>query len=394
MRKTFLLLFAQLCFLTLFGCSKAPDQEWTVTSTGIKHGDFYWCDADHLAAKYLEAGNGYNFTNLYFDARDFKNSQRIEAKDENGTPLSISVKQCEKNTFIFFGGGAGGGKYGLYRMPLNGRAELLAVPKDHSLGGIESHNVSLNGKIIVEPMPRKASGDTYIADPECTSYVHPDFTLLCLDIRNSQVIALSRFVITSYLWQDRVPIRSIDGKSPEVQVRNPQPPLMDDAGKPIIYAVFLRDLHGKIIARIDRDSAHLTGMPHYAASLDESYLYSPCAIRKQSSREVIVDRVCRYRLDGSSHEWEEIFSFDLVDKLKSEIQYLSVDLKGNIYFSLGGVSGKDGGIWKFDAANKKIVHVVIGVDAKFDHRPLISPDGKKLAFDREYVLHVAQQKGE
>ena len=392
MRKTFLLLFAQLCFLTLFGCSKAPDQEWTVTSTGIKHGDFYWCDADHLAAKYLEAGNGYNFTNLYFDARDFKNSQRIEAKDENGTPLSISVKQCEKNTFIFFGGGAGGGKYGLYRMPLNGRAELLAVPKDHSLGGIESHNVSLNGKIIVEPMPRKASGDTYIADPECTSYVHPNFTLLCLDIRNSQVIALSRFVITSYLWQDRVPIRSIDGKSPEIQVRNPQPPLTDDAGKPFTSAIFLRDLNGKVLLRLDNDPVYKTDALLYVAGPDDAYLYSPCKKISKSKFSLDYDRVCRYPLDGSMHAWEEIFSFDMADKLKSGIQHISIDAVGNVYFDMPGIRGKSGGIWKFDVAHNKVIHVVAGDEVKFDTRPVVSIDGKKLAFDRDHILHIAYSR--
>ena len=54
--------------------------------------------------------------------------------------------------------------------------------------------------------------------------------------------------------------------------------------------------------------------------------------------------------------------------------------------------GTDGGIWKSDAAQHKFLHVVAGSDVALDSQPAISPDGKKLAFDRDSILQIAQEK--
>lgn len=241
-------------------------------------------------------------------------------------------------------------------------------------------------------MPRTVTGNSYVADPQCAHYIHPEFTLLCLDNWQESTIALKRFVIADYFWADRVAARLPNGEIREVQ--NPEPQLRNAAGKPIHGMTYLRQLDGKIIASLYDDPVYVTDRMYYAASPDENYLYAPCKTKTKSRFDGDYERVCRYRLDGLPHVWEEVFSFELIDRLKSGIQRISLDAAGNVYFNLPGVSGKYGGIWKFNAANKQIEQVVPGVQGGYEHRPMISPDGKKIAFERNYTLYIATYKGE
>lgn len=355
---------------------------------------YSWCDASHLAMTLKASDATQPLRSLYLDLAHPDQVQPIEFSDEQGRKPRFSIADCHDNKLLISAESAGkypGPNYqdDLYLMPLGKPAQLLMVTKDSP-----ATHVSLSGKYMLASMPRNLDGKGYKLDPQCTRFASTEFKTLCWDVKDNDVYALTRFVIQKYLWQDRVSVR-IPGAGFR-DMPNAEPAMQGGAGKPAIEnAILLKDLDNKLIARLDDDAQFETyWMMSYAANPDESMLYAACKRKGKSTSTTDFDKVCRYRLDGAAHAWEEVFSFPLSDQIKKGIQEISVDAAANVYFSMPGSSGKEGGIWKFDVAKNKVVQVVPGVANQSDGKPSVSADGKTLVFEREGALHFAYQQGE
>ncbi|MBC3909592.1 TolB-like translocation protein [Undibacterium umbellatum] len=400
-----LLLSAFSSVLALSGCKDKPaapsvstavsaDDSYKVSPSPFARAAYSWCDATHLAITVKSSDETQALRNLYLDLAHPDQAQPIEFSDEQGKKPRFSVADCRDNKLLIAAESTGkypGPHYqdDLYLMPLGKPAQLLMVAKDSP-----ATRVSLSGKYLLASMPRTLDGNGYKLDPQCTRFASTEFKTLCWDVKDNDILALSRFVIQKYLWQDRVSVR-VPGAGFK-DVPNTKPAMQAEAGKPAIEnAILLKDLNNKLIARLDDDPQFETyWMTSYTTNPDESMLYAACKRKGKSAFTTDFDKVCRYRLDGAVHAWEEVFSFPLSDQIKKGIQEISIDAGGNVYFSMPGSSGKEGGIWKFDVAKSRVIQIVPGEANQSDGKPSISADGKTLVFEREGALHFAYQQGE
>ncbi|MFZ6730788.1 hypothetical protein ACO0LG_02560 [Undibacterium sp. Ji42W] len=399
MKNTLLLPICIATVVTLFSSGQAMAHDVVVKSSGYDNAAAFWCDANHMAITLGGPMDAQQQRSLYIDVRHPEQVQPIELKDKQGKNLQFRVQACKDQTFLLSALSKNQtinktlNQDALYLMLRGQPAQLLLVAKD-SPTKTGASNVSLAGKYVVVSMPRNAIGNSYHLDKSCAGFIHPGFKTLCWDVKDDEVLALAQYVITSYLWEDKVSVR-VPGAGLK-DVPNPQTPLPDETGKPTVKkAVFLRDTGNKILERLDHDQRFaLATMTFYAVSPDEKLLYAPCKLKGKSDFDDDYDQVCSYRLDGAAHAWESVFSFATSTHSGKGIQHLSIDPANNIYFSLPGPHEQHGGIWKFEMAQAKFVHLPPGVPGQFDSNPRISPDGETLAFERDSTLFFAYHKEE
>jgi hypothetical protein len=93
--------------------------------------------------------------------------------------------------------------------------------------------------------------------------------------------------------------------------------------------------------------------------------------------------MCRYRIDGQPHEWEEVFRFNDLVRLKRTISEPTLTNAGDVYFSIGIGSDAKFGIWWFDATSKKIEQLIANTEFHLYEHPRVSPNGKWVAFVRK-----------
>lgn len=360
---------------------EAVDDSYTLSASPY-NAVYYWCDNHHMAA--VQNPGEERPGNLYFEAAHPDKAQSVALSGAEGRQGGIQVMGCRDRQMLVLPKAQAGGPY---LLPLGQPPQLLMQGGDSTyMAG------SLSGKYIVAAAPRLADGKGYRAGKECAQSVHAGFRVLCWDVQGDTILALTRFVVQGYRWQDKVWVRQPGQDYHEIP--NPQPHPQDEAGQPFNgQMVFLRDLDNKVIARLDNDPRYdIEGMSRTVANPAENMLYAPCKRRNKSRFSADFDKVCRYRLDGAAHGWEEVFSFPLADQIKSGIQGISVDAAGSVYFDMPGTSGQNGGIWKFDAGLDKVVHIVAGKAHHYDDSPQVAADGKTLIFKRNSDTYFAYRK--
>lgn len=196
---------------------------------------------------------------------------------------------------------------------------------------------------------------------------------------------LPQYIVAKYQWHDQVEYKGDQGQS--ITVPNPAGKNPDKSPKLKLY-----DLEQKELATMSGDPGYMVDID-VVISPDEGYAYAACGKRDRKKRTGL-DRVCRYRLDGGQHSWEEVFNFDPNGKYERvSIQQMNVGPNGDVYFIELGARNHNYGIWKFDAATQKIKKIT-SPPISTDEHPRVSPDGKRVAFtgyrDGTYVLLIAQ----
>jgi hypothetical protein len=111
-------------------------------------------------------------------------------------------------------------------------------------------------------------------------------------------------------------------------------------------------------------------------------VYYPCRrVADHDLRFTIYDRVCRAGLAKDNQGAEEVFSLFRQQNEDNTFAYLQTARNGDVFFSMAG-SKKYRGIWKYDQDVKSIQQVSNPPPYVEDGMPLISPDGKYVAFPR------------
>lgn len=374
--------------LALPGCVRSQPG-WKVTPTALANGDVAWCDSTHVAAQYSEGGSTVPAITIV-DIRKPTEAVPVKISDQQDRAPDLHLVGCEAGVLVMGDAGARNpAERGFYSLAPDGTLALLAVPEVVARARGRSRPVNLRGKLIAAPMRRQAVGKTYVAEAQCARWVRPDFQVLCFDSDFERMLALQRFLVVDYLWDDPV---AVVQHGELIQVTNPNPRILDRSGKSIVRATFLYGLDKSLIARLDEDELFQIAPMWLAPDPQEAWLYAPCK-KKTKSRESMndFDRVCRYRSDGVPHRWEEVFDFPLTDKSHGAIQTLGVDSQGNVVFDLPGATGRDGGIWRYDAARKKIERIVATGEHEYAAHPVLSPDGRAVLFEQNHTWKLATQ---
>jgi hypothetical protein len=271
----------------------------------------------------------------------------------------------------------------LYSVRIGEPAELLAEMR---VGGVslQGHYViGSSRKTILDGGPLQGVFEGY--DDCAVSYIKPGFKVHCWDLWLEKRWPLSKYILMEYKWDDTIRVRGEDGTGKWIP--NPGKRLIGKDGKPLLYALFLRDLNENILFRVDNDPVFAPWVPYsLVLSPERDYTYAACGVINHHLG--LADGVCRYRLDGAQHQWEEVFRFDVPRKLKASIQQINVSAHGDVYFRIPGARSPYKGVWKFDAEKKTITQISQPGDFDEDD-PLSSPDGRWVAFYRSSEIGQA-----
>lgn len=319
---------------------------------------------------------------------------RIEI-DLSSIELSERIRSvsCQENMILFNLPGSDRSTTKTYSVKIMGKPELISEMRGSAVNLKGRYVAGSNLRIHEETIEK--TGDCNV------KYLKPGFKSICLDNSDYLSWPLEKFIISEYKWSEKTGSRNENGEYK--MIPNPEKPLLN-TGQPSEAAIFLRDLHGKIIADLSNDPNYDTPRAafshfNFTISPDEQYVYAGCRKKETTSikykidpRRLLgdrlargLDRVCRYRLDGRKNLWEEIFDFDPGYLVSAQIEKLSVNEKGDLYFTISGTSKPEFlGIWKYDAASKslnKLTHPKSLMEHN-DSWPFPSPDEARFAFLR------------
>jgi len=262
---------------------------------------------------------------------------------------------------------------------------LIPGQAPERLAELRGAEVSLRGHYILGNSARVISDGgafqgTFEGHDDCNvRYVRPGFRILCWDALQPVNRPLTDWVLSEYRWRESIKIRGEDGRP--THISNPAKPLLGSDGKPLLYGLHLRDLNGKIVANLNEDPRYGLWVNHGMPIIrNEMYVYASC--NERAVPIGLAHIVCRYRLDGQQHAWEEVFRFELVKQLKASITKISVINSGDVYFVMGGIGAPKGGIWWFDSKSQKIEQVIADTLFHMHSNPSVSPNGKWLLYVR------------
>jgi len=327
--------------------------EWVMENTGIVGARTDFCDTNTVLAQYAVHGPMGGPRRVLIDVNDTKRRRNLEF------PLgkAFYILHCANNRALVRVD---------HVIEVKKRQERSLYDWAFTTDAAPELIVKGNGKGF-RVFPGPAEGGHVIAaeDVSDASPCHFDqngkVQVVCLDQHHIDLYPFSRGVIAEYGNQG------------------------NSVGEPD-YAVFIYDLAGKRIARLDQDVNFWVSPVNYWMSPDGGSVYAACKKRTDLGSTLALFRICRLALDGPPYRWEEIARIE--NDGRAAIGTISLDAARNIYFDRPGLHG--GGIWRIDAKTKR-VSTVIRPDPSglFMSEPHISADGTRLTFDRDSQLIIA-----
>jgi hypothetical protein len=283
-------------------------------------------------------------------------------------------------------------KLKLYVMKPTSSPELILEIEDgrHSIAGFNDNAKYL---ILRSEVVQKGSR---VGTKECkVKYLKPGYRVLCWDSLDRQYWPLEKFVISKNSWTSKVWLIGKEGKP--VFSDNPKPPLLDDSGKVVHGWYELHDLSKQ--SNLSLHSARYITQIGLTIAPDEKYAYTACGLRsnkifieKTKTETTLVDRVCRYPLDGIKHEWEEVFAIpQRGHKLPPS---MAEDLSASRYGDLIFKDYRFPGTWLYSAKDSTTQRITR--DEVISHS--ISPDGRYIAINpkndpnKMYLVHLKGEK--
>ena len=265
-----------------------------------------WCDDNHLAGSIGPAEKKI----IYLDVTKPTAPLMIDLSSL-GTPQSNAVLlSCRGEEIAFLiTTPASPPLYNLklYRMKPQQTPELVLGMEDNRFAIAAFHS---EAKYIVLRGELSKNG-VYAGPKECkVKYIKQGYRSFCWDSHGKKYWPLSKFVFSENGWSSKIWLMGKDGKP--VFTENPKPPFRDKDGK-IVYGWYeLHDINSGSVINL-YSSVYLTQIS-LQFDPDELYAYLPSRrrsekvfLRRANVSKTLVDRICRYRLDGSKHEWEEVF---------------------------------------------------------------------------------------
>jgi hypothetical protein len=299
-------------------------------------------------------------------------------------PLSPDIQReltglsCQDQSIVFYRYLPGRQIRETYTMALGTAPERLSELRGDAVSLRGRYLLGNSAKVIRDGGPFQG---TFEGNDDCdVRYVRPGFRVLCWDSFQYVNWPLTTFVLSEYRWQESIKVHADQGTK---IIPNPRVPLMGKDGKPGPHALHLRDLTGHIVATLTDDPRYAPWLDNgFPVTPDQSFVYATCSERAKPIG--LAHIVCRYRLDGQQHNWEEVFRSDLVKQIQSSIVKLSVSNPGDVYFDFPTKThDPNGGIWRFDAKLKAIAHVVADTSTHRYSEPSVSPNGEWLLYVRK-----------
>lgn len=370
-----------MCVVVLAGAGMAKSNQATYTGIDWVNQPLCWVDDTYVVFlqqnKMNLPGEQARPKGLYL----FNVTQPTGVKRLDLAPLPASIHEeiggvsCQDQTIVFYRYDTDSQTTENYAMRLGSSPELITKGR--------GWQVSVRGHYLLSSRPAVPAEDTQSGrkdrQEECAvSYLKSGFTVNCWDLFLGLRWPLTKWVLAEYRWEDTMTVRT-EGGTRKQKIPNPTTPMLGKDGKPLLYGLHLRDLTGQIVATLWPDSKYRPLIEELMITSDEKYLYAPCSERTRRTDDKL--GVCRYRLDGQPHEWEELFRSDLVERIKSGITKISVTNTGDVYFHVPAGS-PHGGIWRFDAESNKIEQLITDTESHLHKEPSVSPNGKWVTFVR------------
>jgi hypothetical protein len=376
-------------------CAAAPlygQDQYSIVDTNIviSHGAnvYRWCGNDHVLVAGVIGVSSQGPARLL----DVKTMREVPLAlvDDKGRKLLPDVRTCGEREFIAWRAGDAAPSNpdptrDIYKVAMGQPGALIASIVDTAV-------VSLRGGYLIANTPRRLVDGDYRVEQQCSTYHAPGFEVLCWDTDLRRIFPLARFAVAEYTWQEYITAAAENGQ--RRPVKNREPPLLLEDGKPVRSAYLLRNLRGQILANLSEEGRYRVNGLFFAFSPDERYVYSPC--KESGEREIELDRVCRYLIDGAKHAWELVFRFNGARDQKASISDIDVGGNGDVYFTIPAArSANVRGIWRYEASTGN-VHLIARPPngGRGDERPRVSPDGRKVVFGRparEFTLHVGER---
>lgn len=327
-----------------------------------------WCDGSHLLLNGIQMRGGR--PTLLLDTSTMTETV-ASLFDGNGNRLFIRATDCRG--LEIFGSRKEARLSYLFTGTNGSTGRLVAVLKDFGF-------VSIAGKYVLGNTPKVQVADAYRIETDCAVNHDADYRLLCWDIWNRRVWLLSKHVLVQYTWTDYISVERDSGG--RVDVKNREPMLRRRNGSSANGSILLKDLTGRVLANLSDDPAITASRYQIATDPGETYAYSPC--KDIDGFDGGFDSVCRYALDGRTHQWEKVFTITEVKRSKGEVAEVDIAPNGDIYVGVGvpapyGVKG----IWKYSVAGGSLRQVTRApLLGQGDQSPKVSRDGRRLAFVR------------
>lgn len=357
-----------------------PQKDPPIIDTGIIGSGACWYDTERLIIvkrSPFKAGQESEVEGLYV----LTPTKPREATKIDLFPVEPELQKwiwdvrCHDGTIVFSVPTPDKKRSRLYGVKIGGRPELLV-----EMRGAMSQNMSMKGKYVLAYKHMRGNKGVYEDEDNCViQFIKPEFKVHCVDARAAlRRWPLANFVLAEYQWSDTIKVPGPDGQ-PKV-VPNPETQLTDKDGKPINYAMFLRDFKGATLVNILEDPVFAPWITDgFVFTADESFMYSACSVRNNPIG--LADGVCRRRLAAGLQLWEEVFRSEIPRKHKASISNVKVSPTGDLYFIIGGTKAPYHGVWKYSTQTKQVTQLT-NPGNFYDNPTAISPNGRWVAFSR------------
>lgn len=379
------------------GLTAQAKSDYEIINTGIKGGGC-WVDDMHFVVEKRVPHQGSDESDLeglyYVDPNHPKELKRIDL-----SPLGLNLQKrvhtvsCQEQTIMFYLRNNESELNRIYALKIGAQPELLAEMR----GG----TVNLMGQYVVGQFRRAGAIEAeglqgtriYEAHPDCgVKYVKPGLKTLCLDTWMESGWSGSHYRVVEYKWYETILVRDKNGQ--EKRVPNPEPPLRLADGTELRHGYLLRDMENGVVQQIKLKQPPYELHHSHLMKMDPQgeHLYASCSKAGDHGDKHYDEggRVCRFKLDGVSRLWEEVFAVQQSPKELFGLQDLDVNGQDDVVVIHRGRRPQS--IWKYTASSRKVEFVTM---APFDlGMPQISPNGWWVSFILRGELHLAHAKGE
>jgi hypothetical protein len=384
-----LALFASV-FLHVVSTEAKNDYE--IINTGIKGGGCWYDDSHFIVVKGHQPAPGQEFEveGLYYlDPNKPKDLRRIDLSPI-GPAMQRQIRDvsCQNETILFSIMAPDRKTSRLYSVKIGDQPELMA-----DMRWARPSAISLKGQYV---LGNKLTVDKGVWEEhsDCdVRHMKPGLKALCWPRDTIGQWVTRQFVVTEYLWRETILVRGADGKRERIQ--NPKRPLKLANGTELKQGYVLRDLENRIVQEIPTNQG-LYQLINVSFKLDSrgKYLYAVCfKAGDHGERHFTVGgRICRFLLDGTNHDWEEVVSVQQSPRDPFSLHDLDVNAQGDVVMIERGHRPAIS-LWKYTAQSQrveKLTHVV----SPEDLGPLLlSPNGQWVSVKRNSQLVLIESKG-
>jgi hypothetical protein len=341
-----------------------------------------------------QSAAGHEMEGLYYlDPNKPKDLRRIDLSPiDPGQQKNIYNVTCQEQIVVFSVQGDKSTTQQIYGLKLVAQPELLAE--------VRAGSVNIGGRYVIGKYRRAGPIEDqgfrgtgiYEAYPDCgINYVKAGFRTLCVDTWMESGYGGYKYRLVEYKWYETIMVKDRQGQ--EKRIPNPEPPLRLVDGTELKHGYLLRDLENRVVQQVKLEQPpYQIYRPLFKIDPKGQYAYASCSKAGDHGDKYLTvgGRVCRFKLDGTNHAWEEVFTVQQSSKDPFSLQYIDVNERGDVVvIDLGHRLNQS--LWKYTAMSHTLELVT---RAPLDlGGSLVSPDGQWISFLLRNELYFARRKG-